>query len=148
MEAYNMHNFINTEIESQPHETTFNLHICEANEFDVNLTKSTTLSFIVTKRNIKIITRKWINSRQESMIGKSYIIPTQAFHYLLPIICENEEEMIIQVQSFGTSGELLLNERLLINKNNRKNSTKITSFFEALNENIIQTLRTFQIQCM
>lgn len=148
MEAYNMHNFINTNIESHQDETIFNLHICEANEFDVSLTKSTTLSFIVTQKNIKIVTKKWINSNQESMIGKSYIIPTQAFHYLLPIISENENEMIVQMQSFGTNGELLLNERLLIDKNNRNNNAKITTFFETLNENIHQTLRRFQIYCM
>ena len=48
------------------------------------------------------------------MIGKSYIIPTKAFHYFLPIISETEDELNIQVQSFGLHGELLLNERLLI----------------------------------
>ena len=50
------------------------------------------------------------------MIGKSYIIPTKAFHYFLPIISETEDELNIQVQSFGLHGELLLNERLLIDK--------------------------------
>ena len=40
------------------------------------------------------------------MIGKSYIIPTKAFHYFLPIISENEDELNIQVQSFGLRGEL------------------------------------------
>ena len=49
------------------------------------------------------------------MIGKSYIIPTKAFHYL-PIISETEDELNIQIQSFGLHGELLLNERLLIDK--------------------------------
>ena len=50
------------------------------------------------------------------MIGKSYIIPTKAFHYFLPIISETEDELNIQVQSFGLHGELLLNERLVIDK--------------------------------
>ena len=50
------------------------------------------------------------------MIGKSYIIPTKAFHYFLPIIAETEDELNIQIQSFGLHGELLLNERLLIDK--------------------------------
>ena len=50
------------------------------------------------------------------MIGKSYIIPTKAFHYFLPIISETEDELNIQIQSFGLHGELLLNERLLIDK--------------------------------
>ncbi|MGQ0518594.1 DUF3978 family protein, partial [Bacillus sp. D-CC] len=61
-------------------------YVCETSEFDVSLTKSTTLSFIVSKKNIKIVTKKWINSNQESMIGKSYIIQTKAFHYFLQII--------------------------------------------------------------
>ncbi|HHT7235900.1 MULTISPECIES: DUF3978 family protein [Bacillus] len=147
MEAYKMHNFINTNVESHPNETIFNLHICETNEFDVCVTKSTTLSFVVSKKNIKIVTKKWTNSNHESMIGKSYIIPTKAFHYFLPIISETEDEMNIQVQSFGLHGELLLNERLLIDKNNKHN-TKITTFFESLNENVNQTLRGLQIHCM
>ncbi|KFN04114.1 DUF3978 domain-containing protein [Bacillus clarus] len=147
MEAYIMHNFINTNVEAHPHETAFNLHICETNELEVSLTKSTTLSFIVSKNNIKIITKKWVNSSQECMIGKSYIIPTRAFHYFLPIISENEDEMNIQFQSFGVHGELLLNERLLINKNN-KNSQKITIFFETLNENIHQALRGLKLHCI
>jgi len=147
MEAYKMHDFINTNIESHPNETIFNLHICETNEFDVSLTKSTTLSFIISKKNIKIVTKKWINSNHESMIGKSYIIPTKAFHYFLPIISETEDEMNIQVQSFGLYGELLLNERLLIDKNNKYNA-KITNFFESLNENVQQALRGLQIRCM
>ena len=147
MEAYKMHDFINTNVESHQNETVFNLHICETNEFDVSLTKSTTLSFVVSKKNIKIATRKWINSNQESMVGKSYIIPTKAFHYFLPIISETEDELHIQVQSFGLHGELLLNERLLIDKNN-KNNAKITTFFETLNENVNQALRGLQIHCM
>ncbi len=53
-----MHDFINTNVESHQNETVFNLHICETNEFDVSLTKSTTLSFIVSKKNIKIVTKK------------------------------------------------------------------------------------------
>ncbi|MED1556356.1 DUF3978 family protein [Bacillus paramycoides] len=147
MDAYKMHDFINTNVESHQNETAFNLHICETNEFDVSLTKSTTLSFIVSKKSIKIVTRKWINSNQESMIGKSYIIPTKAFHYFLPIISETEDELNIQIQSFGLHGELLLNERLLIDKNNKCN-TKITTFFETLDENINQTLQGLQIHCM
>lgn len=147
MEAYKVHDFININVESHRNETVFNLHIRETNEFDVNLTKSTTLSFIISKKNIKIVTRKWINANQESMIGKSYIIPTKAFHYFLPIISETEDELNIQVQSFGLHGELLLNERLLIDKNN-KNNKKITTFFETLNENINQALRVLQIHCM
>lgn len=98
----------------------FNLHICETSEFDVSLTKSTTLSFIVSKKNIKIVTKKWSNSNQESMIGKSYIIPTKAFHYFLPIISETEDELNIQVQSFGLHGELLLNEDYLLIKTTNK----------------------------
>ncbi|WP_131800772.1 DUF3978 family protein, partial [Bacillus mycoides] len=50
-------------------------------------------------------------------------------------------------QSFGLHGELLLNERLLIDKNNKHN-TKITTFFESLNENVHQALRGLQIHCM
>ena len=142
-----MHDFINTNVESHQNETVFNLQICETNEFDVSLTKSTTLSFVVSKKNIKIVTKKWTNSNHESMIGKSYIIPTKAFHYFLPMISETEDEMSIQVQSFGLHGELLLNERLLIDKNNKHN-TKITTFFEALNENVHQALRGLQIHCM
>ncbi|EJS00498.1 hypothetical protein IKS_00748 [Bacillus cereus VDM062] len=142
-----MHDFINTNVESHQNETVFNLQICETNEFDVSLTKSTTLSFVVSKKNIKIVTKKWTNSNHESMIGKSYIIPTKAFHYFLPMISETEDEMSIQVQSFGLHGELLLNERLLIDKNNKHN-TKITTFFEALNENVHQALRVLQIHCM
>ncbi|PFJ07513.1 hypothetical protein COD67_17585 [Bacillus cereus] len=147
METYKMHGFIKTNVKFHQNETVFNLHLCETNEFDVSLTKSTTLSFIVSKKNIKIITKKWINSNHESMIGKSYIIPTKAFHYFLPIISETEDELNIQVQSFGLHGELLLNERLLIDKNNKHN-TKITTFFETLNENINQALRGLQIHCM
>lgn len=142
-----MHDFINTNVESHQNETVFNLQICETNEFDVSLTKSTTLSFVVSKKNIKIVTKKWTNSNHESMIGKSYIIPTKAFHYFLPMISETEDEMSIQVQSFGLHGELLLNERLLIDKNSKHN-TKITTFFEALNENVHQALRVLQIHCM
>lgn len=48
-----MHDFINTNVESHQNETVFNLQICETNEFDVSLTKSTMLSFIVSK-NIKM----------------------------------------------------------------------------------------------
>ncbi|MED2644248.1 DUF3978 family protein, partial [Bacillus thuringiensis] len=62
MEAYKMHDFINTNVESHQNETVFNLQICETREFDVSLTKSTTLSFIVSKKNIKIVTKKWTNS--------------------------------------------------------------------------------------
>ena len=81
------------------------------------------------------------------MIGKSYIIPTKAFHYFLPIISETEDELNIQVQSFGLHGELLLNERLLIDKNN-KHDAKITNFIETLDENVNKVLRGLQIHCM
>lgn len=54
MEAYKMHDFINTNVESHQNETVFNLQICETNEFDVSLTKSTTLSFIVSKRTLRL----------------------------------------------------------------------------------------------
>ena len=54
MEAYKMHDFINTNVESHQNETVFNLQICETSEFDVSLTKSTTLSFIVSKRILKL----------------------------------------------------------------------------------------------
>ena len=55
MEAYKMHDFINTNVESHQNETVFNLHIYETNEFDVSLTKSTTLSFIVSKRTLRLL---------------------------------------------------------------------------------------------
>ncbi|MFJ8530236.1 DUF3978 family protein [Bacillus sp. NPDC094106] len=145
MEVYHMHSFMNKEMETKQDEIIFSLHICEENEFDASLTKSTTLSFTITPTNIKITTKKWTNYSPGSMIGKNYIIPTQAFNYLLPIICENEEEIIIQMDCFGTHGELLLKEKLFILKNN---DTKITTFFENLNENINQALRLFQNQYM
>ncbi len=68
-----------------PHqnETVFNLQICETSEFDVSLTKSTTLSFIVSKKNIKIVTKKWINSNQESMIGKKLHHSNKSFSLFL-----------------------------------------------------------------
>ncbi|MDA1570777.1 DUF3978 family protein, partial [Bacillus cereus] len=44
-------------------------------------------------------------------------------------------------------GELLLNERLLIDKNNKHNA-KITTFFETLDENVNKVLRGLQIHCM
>ena len=45
-----MHDFINTNVESHQNETVL-IYICETNEFDVSLTKSTTLSFIVSKEH-------------------------------------------------------------------------------------------------
>ncbi|MFP3822171.1 DUF3978 family protein, partial [Bacillus sp. SIMBA_008] len=42
---------------------------------------------------------------------------------------------------------LLLNERLLIDKNNKQNP-KITTFFETLDENVNKVLRGLQIHCM
>ena len=81
------------------------------------------------------------------MIGKSYIIPTKAFHYFLPIISETEDELNIQVQSFGLHGELLLNERLLIDKTTNT-MPKLLLFFETLDENVNKVLRGLQIHCM
>ena len=53
MEAYKMHDFINTNVESHQNETVL-IYTCETSEFDVSLTKSTTLSFIVSKRILKL----------------------------------------------------------------------------------------------
>ena len=49
-----MHDFINTNVESHQNETVL-IYICETNEFDVSLTKSTTLSFIVSKRTLRLL---------------------------------------------------------------------------------------------
>ena len=48
-----MHDFINTNVESHQNETVL-IYMCETSEFDVSLTKSTTLSFIVSKRILKL----------------------------------------------------------------------------------------------
>lgn len=144
METYNRNNYIQTNTESHPHETTFCLRLCEIHEFDPDLKKTTVLSFIVTQENIKIVIKKSISHTPENNLGKSYIIPARAFHYLLPIICENGEEITIQMQGFGTHGELLLNERICMYQNMPNHNEKVFTFFETLNENIHKALCAFR----
>ncbi|MDM5157154.1 DUF3978 family protein [Bacillus sp. DX1.1] len=138
-----MHNVVHTQAKSNLSETIFSLHICEENEFDSSLRKSTTLSFIVSRETVKVLIKKSISYKPDSIDSKSYIIPSQAFHYLFPTICENDEEIIVHVQIFGKNGEFLLNNRLFINKN-LNHKFKVQTFFETINENIYRALYNFQ----
>ncbi|WP_369901953.1 DUF3978 family protein [Bacillus manliponensis] len=146
MEAFSIQNFVQTRQESYKSETIFSLNVCEANAFDPDLTKSTTFSCIVTKENVNVIIKKEISHRPDNNETKQYVIPTLAFDYIFPTIREDVEEMMIHVQGFGKHGELLVNDRLLVQENNRANVAKIKTFFKTLNKNVCFAVNGFRTE--
>lgn len=146
MESFSIQNFVQTKYESYKSETVFSLNVCEANEFDPDLTKSTTFSCIVTEDNVTVIIKKEISHRPDNNETKQYVIPSHAFDYIFSTIREDAEEMMIHLQGFGKYGELLVNDRLLVQENNRNNVKKIKTFFETLNKNVCLALNGFQMK--